>query len=257
MATCDSEYLILDCAALHKLESLAHLNVEHGGRILMNGTIVEDKNAHAGTGKAARRFRPTASRHTPGIRFHTHPLVHIPQSPADVQAYAEEVVMRSDLLPATLVADRSGLYIMCLPQKFITAAQRFKKKYPDGFSNDEMCLTVFYGHQSGKLAKEYRKKAEEAFSIADSPSIKHREGKQRRYISELRERGIPVYYYSYKSLRERAGCNGLIVKPIKLPMACSKSAYGAIRHGITKRLTNGAEAPESSLSKTLRARLRK
>mgnify|MGYP000501225161 CR=1 FL=1 len=215
------DMLKIRCDTVRKLRRLAGEREEQGGRILLGGTVVMDTNAHAGKVKSTRRFRPVASRHTPGVRFHTHPLDHIPPSPADTQAISEEMAMRKDLLPASIVACRKGLYVMCLPREVVRLVRAFKEGHPYGFESDSACLEALYKHTAGLAIRRYRRAADRAFDIANSAGG-NRQTKQQRYIKELRLRGVAVAFYEYKSVVPTA-CH--TETPVCLPMACSREAY--------------------------------
>ena len=219
------DMLKIQCNTVRKLQQLAAKKEEQGGRILLGGTIVMDTNAHAGKAKSARRFRPVASRHTPGVRFHTHPLDHIPPSPADTQAMSEEMAMRKDLLPASIIACRKGIYVMCLPREVVSLVQAFKDRYHKGFKNDSECLTALYNDVAGLSIRRHRRAADSAFDVADS-SGGDRQTKQKRYIKELRLRGIAVAFYSYDTIVPGA-CHA--DTPVCLPMACAREAYHPVK----------------------------
>lgn len=222
---------------VERLKRMAGDDVEHGGRILEDGTICMDTNGHAGTDAARRNFTPSKTRHTRGLRFHTHPLAHTSFSENDILAFCEEYVLRNDHQPAMIMADRSCVHVLCLPERFLRLTRHckpiihgeaartstsFRQRAAVGTSRkrtteeDDANLQRLQDTKCMKIARELHATAGKIFNHVDKQEIRRR-AKVVMYNEELRKHGINVQIFPYRMLLEHTEDGR---KPFVISTAC-------------------------------------
>lgn len=220
-----------------RLKWMAEQEVEYGGRITQDGTICLDQNGHAGTEAARRNFIPIKSRHTNGLRFHTHPLAHTSFSENDIMAFCEEYVLRIDHQPAMIMADRSCVHVLCLPKQFLrlthrckpvihgetkTAATSFRRRavstrsHKQTSKDDDANLDRLHDTECMKFARKLHATATNIFNRVDAKDVPRRE-KVVMYNEELRKHGINVQVFPYSLLMDHTK-DGLT--PFVISTAC-------------------------------------